>query len=408
MPSAISGKRLALGALAASMVAMPLLRPAGPGNSGPADVAIAVAILATLYWAGSAKVRLRVPYAAPLAVLVAAGGLAALVNEQPGVGGLALTQDLVLLFWAAAIANVGRDPSAVRTLLRVWALSSIAWAGVLVAAVVVGNGSVSGISGRTGGRAMLTFGDANLAASYFVVSIMIVVAARYPRNGFWRLGGILLLLGAIATTGSNGGFIALAAATTIVVLAASARRVGVIPTVAVAAAIVPFIVAAALHFPYADLRRQAAHPNSALHESFGRFSESTGSRSLLLQDGLRLYVSGSPLGIGPGATRPTLIAEQNFYAKESHNDYLGALAERGILGVLGLLLLVGAIATRSRAIVREPRTPELMAAVPRPSALVAALMALAVSALFYEVLHFRQLWALLGIVAALQLAGRRE
>jgi O-antigen ligase len=123
---------------------------------------------------------------------------------------------------------------------------------------------------------------------------------------------------------------------------------------------------------------------------------------------LRLYVSGSPLGIGPGATRPTLIAEQNFYAKESHNDYLGALAERGILGVLGLLLLVGAIATRSRAIVREPRTPELMAAVPRPSALVAALMALAVSALFYEVLHFRQLWALLGIVAALQLAGRRE
>jgi hypothetical protein len=51
-----------------------------------------------------------VPYAAPLAVLVAAGGLAALVNEQPGVGGLALTQDLVLLFWAAAIANVGRDP----------------------------------------------------------------------------------------------------------------------------------------------------------------------------------------------------------------------------------------------------------------------------------------------------------
>ena len=103
-----------------------------------------------------------------------------------------------------------------------------------------------------------------------------------------------------------------------------------------------------------------------------------------------------------------MIAEQNFYAKEAHNDYIGTLAERGVLGALGLFLLVCAIVTRSIAIVRRPRAPELVAAVPRPSALVAALTALAVSAVFYEVLHFRHLWVVLGIVAALQFAGRRE
>jgi O-antigen ligase len=408
LPAAISGKRLAIGALAASVAAMPLLRPAGPGNSGPADVAIAVAILATLYWAGSAKVRLRVPYAAPVGMLVVAGGLAALVNGQSGSGAIALTQDLLLLAWAAAIANIGREPSAVRTLLRAWALSSIVWAGVLVSAVVVGNTSVSGIVARNGGRAALTFGDANLAASYFVVSIMIVVAARYPRHGLLRYGGMLLLLGALATTGSNGGFIALAAASAIVVLAALVRRVGLVPATAVVAAAVPFAVATALHFPFSDLQRQAADPRSALHQSIGRSNESTQSRSLVLRDDLRLYFRGTPLGIGPGATKPTLTAEQSLYAKEAHNDYIGTLAERGVLGAVGLLLLVGTIATRSRAIVREPRSPELAAVLPRPSALVAALVALSVSALFYEVLHFRQLWALLGIVAALQLAGRRE
>jgi len=408
LPAAISGKRLALGVLAASVVTMPLLRPAGPGNSGPADVAIALAIAATLYWAGSAKIRLRVPYAAPVGLLVIAGALAALVSGRSGLGAIALTQDLILLTWAAAIANVGREPSAVRTLLRVWALSSIVWAGVLVVAVVAGNVSVSGINARNGGRAMLTFGDANLAASYFVVSIMIVVAARYPRNGFLRLGGMLLLLGALATTGSNGAFIALAAAAVVVLVASAARRFGLVPTTLLVAVVVPFAVAAAVQFPYGDLRRQSADPRSALHQSFGRLSESTGSRSLVLRDDLRLYFSSTPAGIGPGATKPTLISEQNLYAKEAHNDYVGTLAERGVLGALALFLLICAIVTRSIAIVRQPRSTELVAAVPRPSALVAALTALAVSALFYEVLHFRHLWALLGIVAALQLAGRRE
>jgi hypothetical protein len=46
--------------------------------------------------------------------------------------------------------------------------------------------------------------------------------------------------------------------------------------------------------------------------------------------------------------------------------------------------------------------------VPRPELLVAALAAIAVSAMFYEVLHFRHVWALLGLVAALELSGRRR
>jgi hypothetical protein len=43
-------------------------------------------------------------------------------------------------------------------------------------------------------------------------------------------------------------------------------------------------------------------------------------------------------------------------------------------------------------------------AVPRIAPLVAALVAVACTGMFYEVLHFRQVWALFGIVAAIALA----
>ena len=45
-------------------------------------------------------------------------------------------------------------------------------------------------------------------------------------------------------------------------------------------------------------------------------------------------------------------------------------------------------------------------AVPRITPLVAALVAVACTGMFYEVLHFRQVWALFGIVAAI--ASARE
>jgi hypothetical protein len=32
----------------------------------------------------------------------------------------------------------------------------------------------------------------------------------------------------------------------------------------------------------------------------------------------------------------------------------------------------------------------------------------AISAMFYEVLHFRHVWALFGLIAALELTGRRR
>ena len=46
--------------------------------------------------------------------------------------------------------------------------------------------------------------------------------------------------------------------------------------------------------------------------------------------------------------------------------------------------------------------------IPRPELLLSAVVAMGLAALFYEVLHFRHLWALLGVIAATEVWGRRR
>jgi hypothetical protein len=52
-------------------------------------------------------------------------------------------------------------------------------------------------------------------------------------------------------------------------------------------------------------------------------------------------------------------------------------------------------------LVRRPLSDGFAAAVPRPAGLVAALLSLGLISYYEEVLHFRFLWALIGIVAVL-------
>ena len=119
-------------------------------------------------------------------------------------------------------------------------------------------------------------------------------------------------------------------------------------------------------------------------------------------ESLQLYFqSDGILGLGPASTKPILTSQHAPYPNQAHNDLLASLAERGVVGVLGLLLLVGTAAFWAAPLVRRRLSRGLAAAVPRPAGLVAALLAFACISYYEEVLHFRFLWALLGIVAIL-------
>jgi O-antigen ligase len=92
----------------------------------------------------------------------------------------------------------------------------------------------------------------------------------------------------------------------------------------------------------------------------------------------------------------------------AHDDYTASILERGVLGGLALVCLLVIILARCRRIAARPLRHEYAAVFPRPELLAAAVVAMLMSATLYQVLHFRHVWALLGVVAAVDLWGRRD
>ena len=188
-----------------------------------------------------------------------------------------------------------------------------------------------------------------------------------------------------------------------------ARRRGAVPAIITAAALALAVLAIAPHVHVQSIVQQAQGSSQLAKDSIGRQAESSGSRSTILSESEQLYFTGdTPFGIGPGGTKSAFQARQYGYVKMAHDDYTAALLERGVLGGIALIFLIVIVAARCRRIASRPLRPEYAGIFPRPELLGAAVIGMLISAMFYQVLHFRHLWALLGIIAALDLWGRRD
>jgi O-antigen ligase len=401
--------RLALVALSVAVVALPILRPAGPGNTGGVDLALAVAMLLALVWASVRGRPVHLPYALPVALSVLAGALAAATSGGGGGTLLALGQDLFVFGWSAAVATIGQDRQALDVFCRAWAYSAVGWAALLIFAELAGLNWLSGINARDGIRASFTLGDPNLAADYFICGLFVMRAARRPRRAVPRWIACGLVVTAVVLTLSNGGLLALLVATILGTLFSIARRRGVAAAVAAGGILALGGVAAVATVDVHGWVTRVEESSPLVRDSLGRQAESSGSRTTLAAEGIALWLHGDAvLGLGPGGTENVLRRRQAPYVKEAHDDYLAALLERGALGGVALLVLAAAVAVRCRRIsAPDGVSPEYHDVVPRPELLAAAVVAVAVSAMFYEVLHFRHVWALLGLVAAVEIAGRR-
>ena len=400
--------------IVAAIWAMPLLVPAGPGNTAPADVFLAAAIIIAALWFASRRYVMRFPYMVPVGLSILAGALASTVaysGAYVSVGGglISLIQDAFLLAWAITIANLGRDHELLRTITRAWSISATCWAAIMVIGVIAHIALLSGQSTRNGVRAQFTLGDANLAANYFICSLLVLRAAMFPRRRALRWLCCALLITAIALTGSNGGALVLIVTTLLGGLFRMARRRGAVPAIITASALALAVLIIAPHVKVQSIVARAATSSQLAHDSIGRQAESSGSRSTILSQTIELYFTGDdPIGIGPGGTKGAFQKRQYAYVKMAHDDYAAALVERGLLGGVALVFLLVIVAARCRRIVARPLRREFAEVVPRPELLVAAVIGMFMSAMFYQVLHFRHLWALLGLVAAVELWGRRE
>jgi O-antigen ligase len=396
-----------LGTVAVAVALTPLTAPKGPGNGAPIDLLIALAVFAVFVWALRTRAPLRVPYVIPTTALILIGLASALLSAAPMSGGKAVVQEIFLYLWCIALATVCRTPRALGVVLRTWALSATAWAGVLVVAVVTGLQAVSGVP-DSGTRAELFFDNPNMAGNFFMIAVFIVVAAGCPRPLLLRIGAVLLLVAAMFLTGSNAALLALLVGGVVALFLHVRARKGIVQATAISAMLVAGLGIAWVQgvSPLVAAAQQSNNP--LLKYSIGRGARSAEARTSLFEAQLELYRDGHLLGIGPANTRPALADSDVAKDKSAHNDYLGTLVERGPLGALALAGLVGTVTARAVGVTRRPLPPRLAAAVPSPAALAGACAAFAFTALTHEVLHFRWLWAMFALLAALYVLTRES
>jgi O-antigen ligase len=405
----LDGERLAVGTTALAVVGLPLLAPHGPGNTGPADVLIVLSIAAALLWVGRSGHRLRFAYGIPMALFIAGGALGALVGPVPGIGTLSLVQDIMLVAWCWTFMNVASTPSRLKTLLAAWAYSAIVWAVLLFVGLGAGITFLSGQSAREGSRTALTFGDPNVSANYYVISIMIICATGVPRRRAWRIAAYALLVAAVLSTGSNSGMVSLVVATAVATVLAIRQRVGTAAAVCAFALLLAggLLLKTTVSLKPIQQKAYASH-YAFIRDGLGRGEVSVDQRSMLLHEGIGLYMSGGFLGQGPVSTKPRLTAEMAPFVKEAHNDYLAALTERGVLGTLGLIMLMAGLVMRASVIARRRMSSAFASVVARPNAIIGALAGTMVTETVYELLHVRHVWALFALVAALYVWGGKD
>jgi O-Antigen ligase len=396
----------------ATVALIPILVPAGPGNTALADAGMAGCLAIAALWVTRERLPVSFPYAAGVALLLTGGALGATVSAAPVGTALVLAQDVFLLLWAATLALGRYDPAILSAATTTWCRSVVVYCAVVILAYLIGFSPLSGVTGADGVRASYTFADPNLAGNYLVTSLFVMVACKRPRAASTRRIGYVLVLVAIGFTGSNGAMLTLLIGAGVCLTVSRYRNRGAY------AAVLTLVLAATLSamlmvfvLPRVDfdaIREQASSGIPLLRDSFGRSGASSSERATILDEGAHLFFEGNATGYGPARTKATLQETQAPYVKEAHNDYLATLLERGIIGALGLLVLGSTVLVRCGRLVTG-RLPDAYAAiVPRAWLLVVVAPVMAVAAGFYEVLHFRHLWTWLGIVAALALVLQDE
>jgi O-antigen ligase len=243
-----------------------------------------------------------------------------------------------------------------------------------------------------------------MAGNYFVVSFFVILAAKYPRRPRVRGLAIAAVLFALLLTGSNSALSCVPVGGLIMLLLGVRRRRGVIPAVAVGLCVV--LAGGALWSVAAKPLMEKIQQTDApiVRYSVGRSTRSANARESLFSQSLQLFRDGEVLGIGPSATRRVLGETRSATVKQAHSDYLGTLVERGPLGIVALLALMGAAGVRT--ISAQRLSPAWASVIPRPSALAAIGVGFALTGVTHEVLHYRHLWLFFAILAALHLYGR--
>lgn len=403
----LAAHRWAAAAIGVSIWLLPVLRP-GLGPVRPADFVILGATALAVLWLGWSRVPIQMPFVASMILFGIAGLVAALASGHATVGIIAVVQDLVLLAWCLAIANVCRTPETLATIVRAWVWSATVAASIVIVGGVTGLSALSGQEVE-GGRASLAFDNPNQAGAYFACAFFVVLSAGSILTRRQKIVAATIVAVGVLFAASNAAIGGILLGLVLTGVLSIARRRGIVSAVVVASIATFVVVGMALAFVRLDVSEAAQQSDiRILRNTLGRGEESAGDRLGRWESLGDAYLDYPITGYGAAATKAVLDEGPFNDSKGAHNDYAAALVERGLLGSIALLLLIASVVRRMGTFAIRPLAPGFETAVSAPQFLAGALLVLAISSLTHEILHFRNVWVLLGLVAAISLWGRPE
>jgi hypothetical protein len=395
--------RVAAGALAVPIALMPVLRPSFIATVTPVDLTIVMGVGIVAIWLVSSGHVVRLPFVLSMGLMITAGVFAAMLGSHAILGMQAILQDLLMLAWCVAIANVCRTPDSLGIVVGAWVWSAIAWAGLLVVSASFGIGGISGQQ-VAAGRASLTFPNPNQAGSYFAMSLMVLLAAGVPRRRAARRAAVTLVSIAIIFTSSNaalGGTLLGLLLAGILILR---RRKGTVPAIAAGVLATFALLAVTVVLVGSGILTSAQQSDiRVVRNTLGRSEESADDRLLRFDELRDLYLSGGVIGYGPAASKQTQMDLGVSIPKSAHNDLFATLVERGVVGVVGLALLIGSLARKAASLSSGRVLHAFSGAIRATPYLVGGVVIVAIASITHEVLHFRHVWALFGVMAAVDL-----
>ncbi len=366
---------IAIGAL------LPLIRPSLPLNTSLLDFVNAPFIVVIWIWLlyrRSIDVRLVGP-----AVVILLGSLLAMFNSGAlASNGVALLQEIYLFMFLLTVLNVIDDERD----LRVLTLACLSFA------VLEGFLTLGGLRGQGEVRALGTFENPNMAASYLGVSSFLILQVTWPR---WPARALLLLpmiggMLAAKSLSALGGLMLGSGAVAFVYwlwTRSDVRKLlGILLVVGLVAGVgLAIVLANSQHF-------------------LDRLPKSAGERSVVWSSGIKAFL-GNPLGIGvgPAGFREVGYVSGGHYGVgrriSLHDDYLAFLVERGIIGFTGLVLLLVSL---GRALVRLLEGACSEQELISTAGLAGMFVFILADSAFHEVMHYRHVWLAFSLILARQ------
>lgn len=400
----VSGVRDRLGfwGLVLLLCLLPIEHWRFPLNLKPADLALVSLTMYGILKAGQKRQRLDFPLIIPVWVILVFSMVATLVGLGQAESLIAISKEIYLFAWFIALVNTLKEHPlpVLDRLMKIWSVIACLVSITTVMGMLRIGPSMFYRSSYAQGttdliRATGTYDNSNAAAVYLSVTLFILLATTWP---VWIRSALAmwLLVGMLAT-GSNGALLATLGSLVLVVTVFLLRDHGHIKVpIAIigmgvgAAAAVALALAPALSLCTGS-RLGTSSP--LLHHTLGRFSNSLNRRLHILSWGWETY-QRHPMGTGP-----------NSFGSGLHNDYAAFLFERGPVGLMGWLWMIGATLVGSlrmagRLIDKRQRQRVLL--------LGAGFFSCTVNALSHEISNMRQVWLLMVFLFALGYASLAE